>query len=157
MLNVFRYSFAITLLWIGFILAISFVETPVRFEVESLKQADVLAIGHRVFHALNYAEIGFATIIAISLFATRPSALCLCVAGIAIAILAVQTWMLFGILDERTLAKIAGEELPDSPWHLVYIGLELIKLAFLTGLASMQIRQFAQTSCPTEQSVMTEE
>ena len=59
---------------------------------------------------------------------------------IAIGILAFQTWMLFGILDERTLARIAGEELPDAPWHSIYIGLEVIKLLALASLAFLQVR-----------------
>jgi len=142
--SVFRYSFVATLLWIGFVIAISFVETPIRFHVETLEQADILSIGHRVFHALNYTEIGFAIIVALSAIAIRYSAICRCVAAGAILILAVQTWMLFGILDQRTLAKIAGEQLPDSPWHLFYIGLEVFKLMLLMVLTAFQIQKFGQ-------------
>ena len=56
--------FVFTLLWIGFILAISFMETPLKFQAPSLTLPVALEIGYRVFHALNAIEIGLVTVIA---------------------------------------------------------------------------------------------
>ena len=143
--SVFRYSFTATLIWLGFVIAISFVETPIRFQIDSLEQADVLRIGHRLFHALNYVEIGLAIIVAIGMISIRHPRLCNGVAVVVILILIIQTVLLFGILDQRTLAKIAGEVLPDSPWHRIYLGLELAKVTSLVTLAALQIRHFDRT------------
>ena len=58
------------LLWVGFILAISFMEAPLKFRVQSLTLPVTLEIGHLVFHALNGIEIGLALVIlAITLLA----------------------------------------------------------------------------------------
>lgn len=140
--SVFRYSFAATLIWLGFVVAISFVETPIRFQIDSLEQTDALNIGHRLFHALNYVEIGLAIIVAVGMISIRHPSLCNGVVVVVILILIVQTTLLFGILDQRTLAKIAGQDLPDSPWHRIYVGLELAKVTLLVTLAVLQIRHF---------------
>lgn len=143
--SVFRYAFVITLFWLGFVVAISFVETPIRFQIDTLEQADVLSIGHRLFHVLNYAEIVFAILVGCSLVVVRHKSLCNGVGVAVLLILVFQTGLLFGVLDQRTLAKIAGQQLPDSPWHQFYVGLELAKVMFLIALATLQIRQFSRS------------
>lgn len=139
-----RYRFVITILWIGFLVAIGMVETPLRFRPEQISLVEALSIGHLVFHALNISELLFATLLAILTFlpgtlpATSGQRILLTVAG---AILLVQTILLFTILDQRTLAIIDGQEVPPASYHTWYVGLDLIKLVLLAGLAALQIRQ----------------
>ena len=139
------WSFVITLIWIGFLLAISLLETPVRSRTPDVTLADKLAIGHRVFHTLNRVEwlflIGLATLaVPRSPGVTRNIRWLL---AAVLAVLVVQTVLLFTILDHRTLAIIRGESVPPAAWHLIYIVLEVVKVLMLCGLATMQLRRFA--------------
>ncbi len=134
--------FVFTLLWIGFILAISFMETPLKFQAPSLTLPVALEIGHRVFHALNAVEIGLATVItAITLLAnwSRPIHLLTFLIGL---LLATQTVLLYTVLDARTLAIIHGTEVPEPSYHPTYITLEAVKLLLLLYLTYLQLKEY---------------
>ena len=139
---IFQYSFVVTTLWLGFVTAISFIETPTRFSLDSVPRENILAIGNRVFHALNKSEILFASLTLLGIVFGRWTVNTRLIGLATLVVLAIQSWLLFGILDERTLAQIQGETLPSSHWHSVYIGLEVLKLLLLGSLLVLQIRQF---------------
>lgn len=117
-------------------------ETPLRFQSEEIPRAHSLTIGNLVFHALNTAEIFFGILTLIGLLAGHWSLVCRIVGGTLLGLVAFQTWMLFSILDERTMAKIRGEEIPPSIWHTTYISSEVVKVVVLVLLIVLQIRQF---------------
>ena len=52
-----RVAAAATLIWLGMVLAISFLEAPLKFRAEGLELRVGLAIGRIVFRALNIAEV----------------------------------------------------------------------------------------------------
>ncbi len=52
-----------TFLWIGFVLTISFIESPLKFQAPSLTLPVARGIGHLVFPTLNGIEIGLALVI----------------------------------------------------------------------------------------------
>jgi uncharacterized membrane protein len=62
----FRAAAAATLIWLGMVLAISFLEAPLKFRAEGLELRLGLAIGRIVFRALNIAEV-WAVVIAVCL------------------------------------------------------------------------------------------
>ena len=136
------YGFVITILWIGFVLAISFLETPLRFSAESVSVPVALQIGRLVFHALNCCEWLFAVIVLVKLVWSRASRRSRCWYGIAVMILVAQTLILFLVLDARTEAVIQNREVGESPFHTIYIGLEVAKLIALSMLAKYQITDF---------------
>ncbi len=138
-----HYGFVITLLWIGMLFAISFLEAPLKFQAPSLTLAVGLEIGHLVFHALNKIEIVFAVLLALcALWGTRSTAIVwlsvACIGGLLL-----QTLLLYTVLDARTLAIINGETVPAAPYHLYYIALEVLKVALLLGLTKAQLRSYA--------------
>lgn len=135
--------FVFTLLWIGFILAISFMEAPLKFQAESLTLPVGLEIGYLVFHALNGVEIVLALVItAITLTQTTTTPVRNLTLFLAFWLF-MQTLLLYFPLDQRTLAIINGTEVPEAPYHLIYIGMEVIKLGMLLMLTHLQINQFA--------------
>ena len=136
--------FVFTLLWIGFILAISFMEAPLKFQAPSLTMPVALEIGHLVFHALNAVEIGLAVVIlSITILSVwSPPVRRLTI--VIVMVLVGQTVLLYTALDTRTLAIINGNEVPEAPYHLVYIGVEVAKLLLLIRLAHLQINEFGQ-------------
>jgi len=46
-------QYVVAILWIGFVLAISFMETPVKFRAQSLPKNIAVDVGRTVFWALN--------------------------------------------------------------------------------------------------------
>lgn len=140
-----HYSFIVTILWIGFVAALSFLEAPLKFQAPSVTTPIGLEIGHLVFHALNRIEWVYALVIGLSLFFSSPSNRMVGVASAILIILIIQTVLLFGPLDSRTLAIINGESVPEAAYHLYYIGFELVKLFGLVYLTYLQIQAFQQT------------
>ena len=134
--------FVFTVLWIGFVCAISFMETPLKFQAPSLTLPVALEIGHLVFHALNALEIGFASAItAITLLNDWPRRIRALTVLIAL-LLATQTILLYTVLDARTLAIIHGLEVPERSFHPYYVALEGVKLVLLLYLACLQIEEY---------------
>ncbi|MEM7117011.1 MAG: hypothetical protein AAF614_31555 [Chloroflexota bacterium] len=129
--------FVFTILWIGFLLAISFMEAPLKFQAPSLTLPVGLEIGYLVFHALNGIELVLAAIIGAVTFSSKSRLRSL--TAVLIFWLLAQTILLYTKLDERTLAIINGETVPEAPYHLIYIGMEVVKLFMLLYLAHAQI------------------
>lgn len=125
---------ALTWLWLGMVLAISFLEAPLKFRAPGVDLRTGLAIGRLVFRGLNAVEavLGLA-LLACLLWGTATGTLL--VAGIAaVALLAVQLVVVRPALTRRSdavLAGSAGENAPRSTAHLWYVGLEVLKVVAL--------------------------
>ena len=143
-MNVVRQRpFVFTVLWAGFLLAISFMEAPLKFQAASVTVPIGLEIGYLVFHALNGIEWSLFLIILYSTLG-RTSDRCRQLT-IAIGIwLLLQTMLLYTALDSRTLAIINGDTVPEAPYHIIYILMEVVKLGGLLYLAHLQINRFAE-------------
>ena len=134
--------FIFTLLWIGFVLAISFMETPLKFQAPSLTLPVALEIGHLVFHALNATEIGLASVILAITLKANCSRHIRRITVLAGLLLATQTVLLYTVLDARTLAIIHGTEVPEPSYHPAYITLEGVKLLLLLYLTHLQLEEY---------------
>jgi hypothetical protein len=149
------YAFVITLVWLSFVIAISFVEAPVKFSALGIKQPitevttelqHALKIGHAVMHKLNRIEwiccaFSWFLLLRIRIVRTRGSLILL---GAITALLAYQTWGMYPPLDERVRLVVAGT-LPPQTWHHVgFVITEGAKALLLLVLTSAQIQSFAQ-------------
>ncbi|MGV9819453.1 hypothetical protein [Nocardia xishanensis] len=123
------------MLWLGMVLAISFLEAPLKFRAPGVTLALGLGIGRIVFRALNIAETVLAVALVLSCMALGPSTATWVWLGIAVAILAAQILVVRPPLTRRSNRVLAGEELPRSHAHYWYIGLEVAKVVALVGLA----------------------
>jgi hypothetical protein len=131
-----RVAAAATLIWLGMVLAISFLEAPLKFRAEDLDLRVGLAIGRIVFRALNIAEVGWAVLIAVCLAFAGASGPVLVLAVVTAMLLAVQLAVVRPRLNLRSAAVLAGQDAPRSHAHHAYIGLEALKLAALVGLGA---------------------
>jgi hypothetical protein len=131
-----RVAAAATLLWLGMVLAISFLEAPLKFRAEGLDLRVGLAIGRIVFRALNIVEIAWAVIIAVCLIVSGVSGPLLSLAAVTAVLLAVQLLLVRPRLNRRTALVLAGHDAPRSRAHHAYIGLEVLKLAALVALGA---------------------
>ena len=64
---------AAVFLWLGMVLAISFLEAPLKFRAPGVTLPIGLGIGRLVFRALNTVEVVFALVILLALIAGSPS------------------------------------------------------------------------------------
>ncbi|MEZ0388315.1 MAG: hypothetical protein ACAI34_14675 [Verrucomicrobium sp.] len=140
------YSFVITLLWLGFVCAISFLEAPLKFKAPGIELKHALSIGHVVFHALNRVELiccafSWFLILRLKVVRTQGSLLLL---SIITAVLATQVYYLMPALDLRTASVLSGNIIDPTWHHKAYIGLEFLKAALLLVLAAAQIQSFAR-------------
>lgn len=131
---------AATFLWLGMVLVISFLETPLKFRAPNVTPQIGLEIGRLVFRALNLVEIVLAIGIACAVFRARdavpPNAI---VAYVAVfAALSVQMVVVRPILSRRSNQVLAGVNRARSHGHYAYVVLEVVKVIALavsgTGL-----------------------
>jgi len=126
-----RWAVAAVFVWLGMVLAISFVEAPLKFRAPGVTLRIGLGIGRLVFRALNVFEYVFAVVIAAALFThetptTLNVALCL-----AVGALLTQTIVVRPLLSRRTSAVLEGDEGRRSKAHFAYVALEVVKVAAL--------------------------
>jgi hypothetical protein len=125
---------AVTFVWLGMVLAISFLEAPLKFRAPGVTTQIGLGIGRLVFRALSFCELIFAVVIAAALFSTTHSVTIDVAFTVAIAALFFQTVVARPLLARRTAEVLAGEEGPRSRGHVVYIALEVAKvIALIVG------------------------
>lgn len=132
-------TIAVTFVWIGMLVGISFLETPLKFRAPGVTTRIGLGIGRLVFRALNRAELVLALALVIGIALGPPSPVPVVALGIAVAVLAGQLIFVRPRLNRRTDAVLAGVDAPRSRTHLVYVGLEVTKLIALLagGIASL--------------------
>lgn len=122
---------ALTFVWLGMVLAISFVEAPLKFRAPNVTLQIGLGIGRLVFRALNTIEVGFALVI-LALAASGPTPVRIFVAlAVALAALAIQLIAVRPSLTRRSDQVLAGQESPRSRGHYAYVGLEVVKVIAL--------------------------
>lgn len=127
---------AAVFVWLGMVLAISFVEAPLKFRAPGVTIRIGLGIGRLVFRALNTAEVVFAAILVIAAAAGAPPARVIAAGAVAVAVLLLQLAAVRPRLNRRSDLVLAGEDAPRSRAHYAYVGLELVKVIALmvTGI-----------------------
>lgn len=125
----------VPMLWLGMVLAISFLEAPLKFRAPGVTTELGLGIGRLVFRALNMVEAVLAAVLLVSAVVLAPAGAVWAWLAIAVVVLVVQLAVVRPPLSRRSDRVLAGEELPRSTAHYWYIGLEITKVIALIGLA----------------------
>jgi hypothetical protein len=118
---------AAVFVWLGMVVAISFIEAPLKFRAPGVTLQLGLGIGRLVFRALNAAELMLGVIALVAMSLEPPPMPVLAAIVVAVAALAVQLLAVRPRLNRRSDAVLAGHDGPRSRAHVVYIGFELIK------------------------------
>lgn len=122
--------------WLGMVLAISFLEAPLKFRAPGITVPLGLGIGRLVFRALNLAEAALALAALAAVAAGSPTVPVAVLTGVVVALLAVQTAAVRPALNRRSDRVLAGETLPRSGAHHLYVGIELVKVPALIALGA---------------------
>lgn len=123
--------------WLGMVLAISFLEAPLKFRAPGVTLQLGLGIGRLVFRALNACEAVLAVAVVAAFVAHQPSAGAALGAAVALACLLVQVFLVRPRLSRRSDAVLAGAEGPRSHAHLVYVGFEIVKVIALIAAGAL--------------------
>lgn len=122
---------ALTFVWLGMVLAISFLEAPLKFRAPNVTLQIGLGIGRLVFRALNTVEVGFALVI-LAIVVSGPMPVRITVAyAVALVALAAQLITVRPRLTRRSDQVLAGLDAPRSRAHYAYVGLEAVKTVAL--------------------------
>jgi hypothetical protein len=125
---------AVTFVWLGMVLAISFLEAPLKFRAPGVTVPIGLGIGRLVFRALNAVEAVLAVVVIVAVaVGGAPAGVTALTALVAVLLLG-QLAVVRTDLNRRSDRVLAGEELPRSRSHFWYVGLELLKVAGLIAL-----------------------
>lgn len=122
---------ALVFVWTGMLLAISFLETPLKFRAPDVTLRIGLGIGRLVFRALNAVESVFAVALLAAVFAGDVRTGAEAAVVVAAALLATQVGLVRPRLSRRSDRVLAGEDAPRSHAHYVYVVAEVGKLAAL--------------------------
>lgn len=136
--------------WLGMVLAISFLEAPLKFRAPGITIPLGLGIGRLVFQALNAVEIVLATVVVLAVATDHPGPISLAGVGVAVAVLSVQLLVVRPRLRRRSDAVLAAQTAPPggmierSRAHYAYAGLEVVKVAaLLTAGVALQLASVA--------------
>lgn len=116
--------------WAGFMSAISFMESWLKFKTPGLEVPLGLSIGRLVFKGLNRVEWAFCLLIWSSAIMLGFETLPMTLTGIYLLLtvfLFLQAFWLLPAMNKRVEARLQGEILPPSSLHFWYVGMEMIK------------------------------
>ncbi|MFV0433455.1 MAG: hypothetical protein ACK5LO_05695 [Leucobacter sp.] len=128
------WRLVLPVLWLGLIVAISFIEAPLKFQAPGITIPLGLGIGRLVFATLNMVE--GAILIAYTVLALWPAEIRLAGrrliiwAGLA-AVLVFKVAVVRPPLNARTDLVLQGAEPGQSLWHYVYIACDLATVVLL--------------------------
>ena len=131
---------AVIFVWLGMVVAISFMEAPLKFRAPGVSLQVGLGIGRLVFRALNTAEVALAVPLLIAIAADPPSLIVAVAVGVVVAALATQLLtvrpMLSRCSDAVLAASVPAFTAPAgssrrSRTHYGYVALELVKVVAL--------------------------
>lgn len=125
---------ALPVLWIGLIVAISFIEAPLKFQAEGITIPLGLGIGRLVFAALNITEAVLLVMLTIVTFWPRVARVSRDRVWWWLALALVFLFKVAIVrppLNARTDLVLAGADPGQSLWHYVYIACDLVTLVLL--------------------------
>lgn len=129
--------------WVGLILGVSFIATPVKFQAASLTLPVAMAVGKVTFHLFNTVEwvifLCSITLMAFSGFKYKNSLIW----TFLLILLIAQTHWLMPILDARADTIIANQSEYSAPGHThwIYVIIEFTKIILLLISARINAKE----------------
>ena len=123
---------AAAFLWLGMVLAISFLEAPLKFRAPDVTLRIGLGIGRQVFRALNAVEALLAVAAVVAAVVDPPPAVAVGAGSVGVLMLVAQLVWVRPRLTRRSDLVLAGGEASRSRAHYAYVALEVGKVLGLT-------------------------
>lgn len=135
-------------LWLGAILALSFLESPLKFQAPGITTALGLGIGRLVFTALNISSLVLLAVTTLASLRPRASRLQWGLLATMWVVLIVEVFIIRPPLNDRTDAVLAGLDPGPSPLHYFYIAADVILCALIVWFIVVAVRQLLPTAEP---------
>lgn len=133
-------------MWLAMIIAISFIEAPLKFQAPGITIPLGLGIGRLVFTALNIAEFVLLVGLTIVMIWPRASRAQLVTTGILWVAALVKIFVVRPPLNARSDIIVAGGDPGPSVLHYLYIGMDLVTLALLIVLIVLAAKRHVRAT-----------
>ena len=132
------------LIWSGCVVAISFMESWLKFRASGVTLPIGLSIGRLVFNALNKMEWFFAAVLLVGYFLNKAqiNTFSIVLFALAVCLLVMETFWLLPALDARANIVISGKPVAASSLHWYFVVAEVIKLGALLTLGFQLFKVF---------------
>jgi len=137
------FAFGVTV-WLGILIGVSFMATPIKFSAPSLNLPTALDVGRVTFALLSKTEWVLCAILVIVTaleWRSRPLRLACCLA-LALLVAGQSIWLL-PALDARIDLIIQGGVPAPAAYHQIYIVCEVVKAVLLLWLSSVSLWRMA--------------
>lgn len=125
----------VAIVWLGMLIGVSFLATPIKFQAPSLVLPSALEVGKVTFAAFSKVEWGLSAFLVIATFIPRAPRAEVVLSSAAVLIVLTQALWLLPALDARVDAVLSGQPMPPSAHHLLYATLEASKATALAAVA----------------------
>ncbi|MDQ1772194.1 hypothetical protein GQR60_16270 [Labilibaculum sp. A4] len=144
MTKIAKYGFVLSFVWVGFLLAISFMEAWVKFRAVSLDLPTGLDVGVHVFGALNMIERIFSAMLLVYVFINYTDKVVVLTGLTIFTFVVAQSGYLLPELNQHAQLIIMGMVPEKNSIHHIYVLMEVVKLVALLVLGFRQVRIFKQ-------------
>lgn len=147
-----RFSLAARIIvpavWLGMILALSFLETPLKFQAPGITTELGLGIGRLVFQALNIASLVLLALTTLASIRPRSSRIQWGLIAAMWAVLIVEVFVIRPPLNARTDAILAGLDPGESSLHYLYIAADVVLAVLILWFVIVSARTLLPTAEP---------
>lgn len=145
--DIARFRSMVAATWLGMLVGVSFIATPVKFQAAGLDLPTALDVGRQTFAAFSRVEWALAVVLVVTVWTARPSRWHRIVAAAVIAGLGLQAVWLLPALTARVETIMSGT-MPDASFHhVLYAGIEVGKALGLLSLA-LPVREPRRGTAP---------
>ncbi len=125
-------------IWLGMVLAISFLEAPLKFRARGVTLEIGLGIGRLVFRALNSVEAVLGAVVLSTVASSTAPGRTVVATATAVALLAVQLVVVRPRLTRRSDRRLlAGDPAPRSRAHAAFVAVETLKVLALATAGTL--------------------
>ncbi|MCO5063373.1 MAG: hypothetical protein M9924_03045 [Rhizobiaceae bacterium] len=133
----------VTTLWLGLLIGVSFLATPVKFRAPTLELPVALDVGRVTFEFFSKVELGLSALLLVCLFVFRPGALRALLGVLLVAIVVAEAFWLLPALVARVSQILSGDTTAPNSYHLWYVIGEAAKAVILLALSVVGLRRLA--------------
>ena len=135
--------FSALLLWFGVFVTVSFIETPMKFQVPGMTLPIALELGKIMFGISTNIQLVLLGFVLVFLLIGKEKCnwyKVLIYGGILVVVL-LQKWWMLPVLDERADLLAVGKSVPPSELHNYFIYSEVLKVFFLINMICFQLKR----------------
>ncbi|MEM7162703.1 MAG: hypothetical protein AAF487_09730 [Bacteroidota bacterium] len=151
--------FVFTIFWLGFLVAVSFFTTPIKFQVNSIDLFEGVALGKLTFNYFNKLELFFLIPLLIDFIINPSKPVHRAALLLLFGMLACQAVYLLPAMSAITDVVIETRTPSNSSLHMIYVIFEVLKLICLVLISRYQIKAWKSeyklnTYCNSKSSVV---